>query len=99
MIVTSTLLPKKTECRKSMTTILMRTDGFQNVFKGLTYKQTFNIGKQQQSHFGSHTSMDKRPRMSKQINLKDSDSHFEECEDKIQSSNKPQTEEHTRDNM
>jgi hypothetical protein len=59
MIVSSsaTLLAKKFE-GQSLNNLMLRTDGFKNVFRGLTYKQS--MPKPTASHAGTYTSIGRR---------------------------------------
>jgi hypothetical protein len=62
MIVNSSsgMLGKKCESQ-SLTSLLLRTDGFKHVFRGLTYKSSLpKGGAQQQLHQGTYSSMGKR---------------------------------------
>lgn len=63
MIVNSSsgILGKKGDSQ-SLTNLLLRTDGFKHVFRGLTYKSSLPKGSigQQQAHQGTYSSMGKR---------------------------------------
>lgn len=55
----------------SINTILLRTDGFKTVFKGLTYKHTH------QPHSGTYTSLGKRTPAKEYHFTKDADSRLQ----------------------
>lgn len=61
MIVSSSVssLSKKTD-NAAFNNLLLRTDGFKHVFKGLTYKHSMPKSSQPTNHAGTYTSIGKR---------------------------------------
>ena len=77
MIVSSTHSLKKLD-PSAINTMLLRTDGFKNVFRGLTYKHT--PSKPQGYHSGTYSSIGKRTPAKEYHLTKDSESHLDENE-------------------
>jgi hypothetical protein len=73
MIVTSGSTSLKKFDNATLNSIMLRTDGFKNVFRGLTYKHSTPVS---QSHSGTYTSIGKRCPSKEYILTKDSESRF-----------------------
>lgn len=82
MIVSSSagLLGKKMESA-NLNNLMLRTDGFKNVFRGLTYKQS--MPKPSPSHAGTYTSIGRRTPAKEYHFTRDADSRLD-CEDNKQ---------------
>lgn len=79
MLVSSSagLLGRKGEVQ-GLNSLMLRTDGFKNVFRGLTYKQS--APKPAGSHAGTYTSIGKRTPARDYHFTRDADSKLD-CED------------------
>lgn len=93
MIVSSSagLLSKKTD-NQTLSNILLRTDGFKNVFRGLTYKHSTNKNTQA-SHAGTYTSIGKRTPAKEYHFTKDAESKLDGEEDRSKQFRRTQTAE------
>lgn len=76
MIVSAStgLLGKKLE-NPSLNNLMQRTDGFKNVFRGLTYKQS--LSRPTGTHGGTYTSIGKRTPAKEYHFTRDADSRLE----------------------
>ncbi len=91
MLVSSSagLLGRKAE-GQGLNSLMLRTDGFKNVFRGLTYKQS--TPKPAASHAGTYTSIGRRTPARDYHFTKDADSKLD-CEDTSKQPRRTQTAE------
>lgn len=89
MIVSSSANSLK-KSDNAFNSLLLRTDGFKHVFRGLTYKQ--QPSRQQNTHAGTYTSIGRRTPAKEYHLTKDGDSKLE-CEEASRQGRRTQTAE------
>ncbi len=57
MLLSSNSISRKLESPSSVSNLMLRTDGFKKIVKGLSYKQSFTV---KNNHIGSYSSLGKR---------------------------------------